>query len=160
MGNIISNDKADDSLPLSNGATDVLLSVFILAGSDLAQTDWQKEAIIWFAEHDQSIFGRGVVGFDIDEIAWQKDQFIEQQQFLLQVIDLALQRHHWDKLDYQPPHAHEYLIKLRELITSYTIEMIETDKHWQWYQAPTEFIKCAKHNVYEHANGCLICHDN
>src|SRR5215813_8151203 len=133
MANRFSNKKADDSFKIPNGATDVLLSVLLLAGSDLAQTPWEKEFITWLAGHDQGTFGLGMVGFDLDEIAWDPDRFVEQKAFLLRVIDTALQRHRWEILDYDPPYVHIDLAKLRDLIESYTIEMVESGKTWEWW---------------------------
>lgn len=160
MGNLITNKKADEWLNLSNGATDVLLSVLLLSGSDLATTEWEKELIIWLAEHDQYLYGRGVVGFDIDEIAWSTQDFDRQKAFFLKTIDLALQRHRWEVLDYDPPYAHEYLVTLRRLVEKYTVEMIVSTKQWDWFVEPEHLSKCPEHNVYIHANGCLICHDS
>src|SRR5262245_49071804 len=119
MANRISNKKADKSFKITNAATSVLMSVLLLAGSDLAQTTWEKEFVTWLAGHDQDIFGLGTVGFDIDEIAWDPHRFIEQKAFLLNVIDAALQRHRWDVLTYDPPYVHMDLASFRDLIEPY-----------------------------------------
>src|SRR5262245_16778192 len=126
MGNRIWNRKTGDSLKMQNGATDVLISVLILAGSDLAETVWEKEFVTWLGGRDQSVFGLGNVGFDIDDIAWDPDRFHEQKAFVLAVIDTALRRHRWEMLDYDPPHVHIDLAALRILVEKYTIEMVES----------------------------------
>jgi hypothetical protein len=74
MSNWICNEKANNELELSNGATDVLASVLILAGSDIVTTRWEQELVTWISEHDQSVFGSEVVGFDIDRIAWLRER--------------------------------------------------------------------------------------
>jgi hypothetical protein len=160
MGNRICNRKTGDSLKMQNGATDVFISVLLLAGSDLAETIWEKEFVTWLAGHDQSIFGLGVVGFDIDEISWDPAHFAEQKAFILAVIDTALRRHRWEILDYDPPHVHLDLAAFRILIEKYTIDMVESAKPWEWWGGePGPLAKCPKHVVYEHAHGCLLCHD-
>ncbi len=161
MGNLITNEKAgdDEFLQLSNGSTDVLLSVLLLSGSDLARTPWEVELVTWLAEHDQSVFGSGVVGFDLDDFAWSRDCFDAQRDFLLRMIELALQRHRWETLSYDPPLVAGHLARMKELVLAYRAEFVEVDKPWEWWSAPRRFDKCAKHAVYVHNHGCLLCHD-
>lgn len=162
MGNFITNTQAGASnyLKLSNGATTVVLSVLALAGSDLASTQWEKELMTWLTEHDQTIFGLGVVGFDIDEIAWSKAHLTDQKAFLLKVIDSASTKQRWAALSYDPPFALEQLKALRGLVETYMVDYIAADKHWNWWVEPESFEKCSLHQIYMHANGCLICHDS
>lgn len=160
MSNWISNEKAQIDMGLSNGATAVLLSLLLLAGSDLAETPWEQACITWLGERDQSIFGLGVVSFDIDELAWCKADFDRQKAFLLKTVDLALMRHRWDLLTYNPPAGADFLREFRRVVESYHREMIDSDKDWDWFQAPECFEKCPRHQVFQHANGCLICHDD
>lgn len=159
MSNWISNKKAQIEMGLSNGATAVLLSLLLLAGSDLAETPWEQACITWLSEQDQSIFGLGVVSFDLDQVAWQRADFDRQKAFLLRTVDLALMRHRWELLDYDPPAGPDFLREFRSVLESYDSEMIDSDKDWDWFQAPERFEKCPQHQVFQHANGCLICHD-
>jgi hypothetical protein len=160
MGNRIWNRKTGDSLKMQNGATYVFISVLLLAGSDLAETLWEKEFVTWLGGRDQSIFGLGNVGFDIDDIAWSPGRFDEQKEFIMAMIDTALRRHRWEMLDYDPPYVHIDLAALRTLIEKYTIEMAESAQPWKrWLGEPESLSKCPKHDVYEHAHGCLLCHD-
>ena len=39
--------------------------------------------MVWLAEHDQEVFGSGMVGFDLDDIGWEAEQFRVQQGFVL-----------------------------------------------------------------------------
>ena len=48
MGNIIS--FKDDSICISNGATDVFINLIALSGSELAKTDSEKRLIIWIIQ--------------------------------------------------------------------------------------------------------------
>ena len=83
MSNIISNTRYNynDYLKISNGATDVLIDILVLSGSSLAQTQWQKELIIFFASKNQEIKGLGCVSFDISDLGWEMDHFDEQKKF-------------------------------------------------------------------------------
>jgi len=159
MANLISNEAAGLGLPLSNGATDVLLSVLVLAGSDLALTTWEQELVTWLAEHDQTILGIGMVSFDVHEIAWTCDRFDDEKAFLLKTIDQALTRHRWDALGYDPPYAHQYLSTFRTLVQAVELESIRPDSTWEWLQRPEAMVKCSRHEVYVHASGCLLCND-
>lgn len=162
MGNRITNNKAGDDtgLKMSNGSTSVFISVLLLSGSDLATTLWQRELVCWLAEHDQSIFGRGVVGFDLDEIAWDRETFLEQKAFFLKMIDTALARHRWEALDYDPPFVEGQLKEFRALIENYQLEFVEPNKVWDWNLKKASFSKCPVHQVYLHAEGCAICNDD
>ena len=161
MGNRITNKKAGDDtgLKMSNGATAVLISVLLLSGSDLASTQWERELVCWLAERDQSIIGVGVVGFDLDDIAWNRETFLEQKAFFLKMIDTALTRHRWNALDYDPPFVEGQLKQLRTMVENYRLEFVEPGKEWDWWLKADGFDKCPIHQVYLHAEGCAICND-
>lgn len=93
-GNLITNERRAGSTPLqmSNGLTSIILDVLVIAGSDLA-TEWEKKIVYWLALHDQSLNGIGCVGFDIEEMGWERDDFDTQKRFILAIIDSALGRH-------------------------------------------------------------------
>jgi hypothetical protein len=59
VSNVISNDLAGAATRMSNGNTDVLLSVLLLAGSDLAETGWEVALMVRLAEHDHTVRGCG-----------------------------------------------------------------------------------------------------
>ena len=162
MGNLITNNKApgEPYLKLSNGSTAVLISVLLLSGSDMARDDWERSLVTWLGEHDQSIFGRGVVGFDLDQIAWESGRFAEQQAFVLAIIDRAIERHRWELLDYDPPFVQDQLRVLRSLVEQYQVEFVEGLRQWNWRARPERFEKCPIHQVYMHAYGCAICNDS
>ena len=60
---------------MSNGLTSVVISTLVLAASALAQTDRQRELAVWFASHDQGVFGLGMVGLDVSDLPWRADTF-------------------------------------------------------------------------------------
>jgi len=163
MSNTISNNRFNKNnyLKLSNGATDVLIDVLVLSGSSLAQTRWQKELIIFLSLNDQEIKGQGCVGFDISDLGWEKDHFENQKKFLLKVIDSALKKKNWGKLNYKPTEEYiSYLRRFREMIVNYSKILVEPRDILKWNKEfnKIELKKCVKHNVYMHPFGCKICH--
>jgi hypothetical protein len=96
MANSITNDA---SLKMSNGGTSVFLSVLLLAGSDFAESEWEKHLMYWLAEKD---IGGGVVGFDVAEIPWRSSTFYEQKQFVLEMIGRASQQYRWNVIECDP----------------------------------------------------------
>ena len=161
MGNLITANRLGPGvyLQLSNGATAVLQSVLLLAGSDLAQTPWEIDFMRFLADRDQDIFGLGMVGFDLADIAWSSADFAQQKNFVLHVIDRAQARHRWDTLTYDPPFVSNSLDGLRSLLQRWCVDHIVEHATWDLW-APTELpSKCPQHVVYLNAQGCLICHD-
>ena len=146
MGNMIADRAAGASMKLSNGSTDVFLSVLLLAGSDLAETAWQVELMVWLAAHDQALRGGGTVGFDLADIPWDPDDFTAQRDFLLRTVDLAATGHRWEALGYDAPFARGHLDEFRALVAG--MEPV----------AALEHAKCPVHDVYVHDHGCLLCH--
>jgi hypothetical protein len=171
MANYVSLDKLDlPDLQMSNGGTTVFLSVLLLAGSDLASNDWQKTLMVWLAEKDQGVIGSGIVGFDLSQIKWDTASFLEQQSFLLSVIDLALTRYRWEALGYKPgpdtnqPWVLDYLREFKTLVQEFKPEFIEA-RDWDFYVQEISYQKCPKHQIYLHSlksdplECCLICND-
>jgi len=52
-----------DELKLSNGGTDVFFDVLTLAGCDLAETAWEQNLVLYFADGHR--LGFGTAGFDL-----------------------------------------------------------------------------------------------
>ncbi|MGG3284549.1 hypothetical protein [Paenibacillus solani] len=105
MGNtIVLNSNRENIKPLSmtNTLTAVFLEVLVLSGSMAANTNREKEFIIWLAQRDQEVVGMGTVGFDIDELPWTIDNFTKEKEFLIEVLDKAIGGQVWSKLNYEP----------------------------------------------------------
>ncbi|WP_063832304.1 MULTISPECIES: hypothetical protein [Streptomyces] len=102
-------------LDLRNGATEVLVEVLMLAVTALAREDWHHVFAAELARQDQNLMGRGVVGLDLDELDWGADPE-RNRAFALAVVDLALTRHRWDELGYDPPYAEGYLRTFRLMV--------------------------------------------
>ncbi len=163
MANVVSNKKAnpENFLQLSNGGMSVLIDILSLVGTRLANSYWEKECITWITTHDQGVFGLGMVGFDIDDIAWSIDceEFEQQKSFLLEVIARANSKGDWHLLDYEPPYASEYLSKLEKLIKSYKCQHVK-EKQWDDSLFPDIIGEtCPKHGVFLHIEGCVLCNN-
>ena len=169
MGNIIRlNDKqpAEEWLSMSNGCTDVLLDVLVLAGSALAEKDSEKEQVVWLAQHDQNVVGLGTVGFDITEMPWTKADFASQQVFMLRCIAAAREKLWWEKLEYEP---HEELLMpqldtFESFIRSMTEELVDENERLEWLAEADDddpqlngFPVCRKHQVLRSWCGCRFC---
>ena len=105
MLNMISFDgytePDDDSLLMSNGGTDVFISILALSGAGIARTESEKRLMVFLSERDQ-IIGGGCVGFEIVEMPWDRGTFETDKRFLMQVIQGARNRSGWERLDYCP----------------------------------------------------------
>lgn len=162
MGNLITNQAInDDVIKMSNGLTSVFIEVICLAGSDIAIVDYQKDLMIWFAQHDSNLLGSGAVGFDIQNMIWYKDIFELQKKFTLEVVDQAMKKKKWNLLPHQPSDI--ILPKLSEfhqMILAFCEEHIdpnEIEPVSDFDGDVVRYSKCPTHHVYLHWSGCMIC---
>jgi hypothetical protein len=159
MSNAISHRARPDlpSLEMNNGLTSVVLSVLVLAGSRLANVPWQQQMVIWLSSHDQSIYGLGMVDFDLAELPWRAEIFWEQKSFLLEVVTRAENQTDWERLSYQPHHewVMNALEQLRGLVQAFVAEDVPLESAVVEFQA----VICPKHQVLQHEFGCLLCND-
>lgn len=109
------------ALSLSNGGTAVFVDVLMLAVSDLADSVWEYRFATLLTLQDQGVMGRGAVGFDLEDIDWGRSpgEWAAAKGFVLRVLDLALRRHRWDELGYEPPFAEGYLRQYRETVEAF-----------------------------------------
>lgn len=155
-------------LKMSNGGTSVFINVLCLSGGRIAETESQKRFMVFFAEKNQSIFGRGAVDFYIEEMPWDKASFDEDKAFLLRVIDGAKNKFGWETLRYQPNEefVNEYLETFQKLIEHMNADDIIESSLTEWLSEAGEndpvkcgFPKCRIHNAYISAYGCQVCAD-
>lgn len=169
MGNRITNARndttmahLDHSLKMSNGLTAVFIELLAISASQLAQTEREIDLAIWLAKHDQAIFGSGTVGFDISEIPWSRNDFENEQGFLLRVIDAARMKKGWELLDYQPNEAFvdAALHHFRALIEDFSIGFVSEGNLAEWQEIkPSPVTRCPRHQVYHHWQGCVVCNN-
>jgi hypothetical protein len=145
-----------DALGLSNGGTDVLFDVLTLAGCDLAETAWEQNLVLHFADGHR--VGRGIAGFDLSEIPWTADWRAEKE-FFLRMIDTAADGHGWDRLRYDPPYAAKWLSVYRAMVAGFIPVPAAAAREADWVTAPREELlaRCGLHGLYQGEEGCRLC---
>ena len=164
MGNIVKYGARPDlgCIQMSNGLTAVFVGTLALAASKLAMSDSERQLAAWVASHDQGVFGLGIVGFDVSELPWQCETFTADRGFLLSLISAARARTGWERLDYQPLEAwlQPALDAFRTFVEAFKIEHACRDEGQVWrYGQPLHSALCPIHQIYLHAHGCVLCHD-
>ena len=165
MVNVITSIKVNNqTILMSNLNTSHFLKTICLGGADIAIENYQKDLMIWFAQHDWNIRGLGCEGFDVCEIIWDKQRFNEQKKFILKVIDSTIDKTNWDLLHYTPPEEWLFgkLSDFRIMINNFNEEHIEPDEEEELFAFDDKvrlYEKCDKHKVYKHWYGCIICDD-
>lgn len=174
MGNTIGlNNKNRNNikpLSMSNTLTAIFLEALVLSGSMTANTNREKELIIWLAQRDQEVVGIGTVGFDIDELPWTTESFIAEKQFLLKALDNAISGFEWSKLSYEP--NNEMVIRrldhFKKMIIEFEVNDVDEQQYLDWIEnndqdetptIPRGYPKCEKHNILLSCHGCLICNN-
>ncbi|GGQ43425.1 hypothetical protein BKA00_002319 [Actinomadura coerulea] len=146
------------NLNLSNGGTDVFFDVLTLAGCALAESAWESNLVLLFADGHR--IGRGTDGFDLNELPWTANWPAEKA-FLLRVVDLAMTRHGWDLLAYQPPFAPDYLRRYRAMVDGWRapipVRTPATRPDWTVPPPPEYLERCPKHALYNGMLGCRLC---
>ncbi|MFJ9420376.1 hypothetical protein ACIRPT_40445 [Streptomyces sp. NPDC101227] len=120
MGNVFGGG-GEQSLYLSNGGTQAFIDVLMLAVSDLADDAWDYRFAALLTLQDQNVMGRGAVGFNLQDIAWgaTPQEHTRSKDFVLRATALALRRHRWRELGYDPPFARDYLYQFKAMVESF-----------------------------------------
>lgn len=165
MGIIVNHGVRHDLpiLAMSNGLTSVFVGVLAIAMSALAKSELEKYIAVWVASHDQAIFGRGVVDFDVCDAPWSLGTFKTDKKFMLNAIQAAASKLDWDRLGYSPsePSVLQSLATFQMLVENFLEDDILPASEWAWQFGvePGKFEQCAKHGVYLHSHGCVLCND-
>jgi hypothetical protein len=163
MCRVSNSFTADGSPPgaglrLSNGGTDVFFDVLTLAGSALAETAWEHNLVLHFADGHR--VSRGASGFDLGELPWTSNWRAEQA-FFLTMIDTALGRHGWDRLRYDPPYATADLAAYRAMVAQFKPVPVTTRSpdwgDWSTAPGPELLARCPAHDVVRGELGCRLC---
>ncbi|MGW0733049.1 hypothetical protein [Streptomyces sp. NPDC002851] len=150
-------------LDLTNGGTEVFVETLTLAVSDLAEEPWHYRFAALLTRQDQNVMGRGVVGFRLEDIDWGST--IEQQarakDFVLRATSLALRRHRWEELGYEPPYAEQYLWQFHAMVEAY--EPGSAPRLDGEFPGPGEaaIACCVRHRLLSALpmwDGCVFCH--
>ncbi|WP_329089870.1 hypothetical protein OG979_36355 [Actinomadura citrea] len=145
-------------LYLSNGGTDVFFDVLTLAGCALAESVWESNLVLLFADGHR--LGRGTDGFDLNSLPWTADWPAEKA-FLLRVLDLAMTRHGWGLLTYEPPFALDYLRRYRAMVDGWPAPVAvgtpAARPDWSVPPPPGFLERCPEHGIYQGMLGCRLC---
>ncbi|MBW5421657.1 hypothetical protein GKQ77_08760 [Streptomyces sp. BG9H] len=160
MGNVFKG--SGQHLYLSNGGTEVLIDVLMLAVSDLADAEWDYRFAALLTLQDQNVMGRGAVGFDLGDIAWgaSTGQRARSKDFVLRTVALALGRHRWSELGYDPPFARDYLLQFETMVKSFV--PTNDSQLGEGFPSPEEraVASCTRHRILSalpHWEGCFLC---
>jgi hypothetical protein len=146
---------------MNNGLTAAFFNVLVIAGTQLAERDWEKRLVFWMAQHDQSLVGLGTVGFDVADMGWTIDDFSRQKRFVLSLIEAAATGWVWDKLPFKPREdwLPDSLRHFGMLVHDFEPSGIKASGiTWRPSDLPTHGI-CEIHQAYLHERGCIICND-
>ena len=144
MGNRIGLPRTGADIYLSNMGTTALLIMLVLSGTAIAGTEGEKNLVVFLAERDQTYRGLGVVGFDLNEMPWDRDAFEDQVRFMIRVVDGALARTNWDKVQNFTPNIEQYaplLESLKSMLSDLRLVDIEISE----WAPPAEYIICDDH---------------
>lgn len=160
VGNVFGG--GEQSLYLSNGGTEVLVEVLMLAVSDLAVDVWDYRFAALLTLQDQNVMGRGAVGFDLQDIAWGTTPRgrARSKDFVLRATTLALSRHRWSELGYEPPFAQDYLLRFKAMVEAF--EPAAGTHLAGGFPGPEEraVASCPQHRILSalpHWDGCFLC---
>ncbi|MGG2463467.1 hypothetical protein ACO0M4_27290 [Streptomyces sp. RGM 3693] len=160
MGNVFGG--GDKSLYLSNSGTEVFIDLLMLAVSDLADDVWDYRFAALLTLQDQNVMGRGAVGFDLQDIAWGTTPRgrARSKDFVLRATTLALSRHRWSELGYDPPFARDHLYQFKAMVESFApaddIHLVGD------FPGPDEraMASCSQHQILSalpYWEGCFLC---
>jgi len=158
------NDPQEEQVSISDTGTNVLLTVLVLAGSALAETDSQRRLIVWLAEQK---LNEGVcAGFSLSDMPWDAESFEADRQFMVRTADAASQKTGWQTLNYWP-NAKALMPMLgwfRKGFVRLKAADIDPARLTHWLSEQNEddpvlngFPRCKKHKAYLTWNGCIAC---
>jgi len=146
MGNSFHLLKIVQSLNVSNARTQALLEMLVLCGTARANSDAEKNLIVFLAGRDQSRCGDGLAGFEINAMPWEILEFEAQRRFIADVVDDALARTDWSKLDYEPsPEVFAPVLKtFKEMVEKLECCEIAPNRDWT---PPDAYVVCERHSM-------------
>ena len=169
LSNIIGYPQRQElpELNLEDRKLHILCSVLALASCSLCTTPSQRDIAFFFSSRDLRVLGAGMGGFDLGELPWG-DKVEADQQYLDRVCNAALRGAGWERLNYYPDT--QWLLPaiefFRQLVSQFRAEHIgDPDPTLRDLrlepilhdQRPDAEERCARHKVYLHRHGCLLC---
>ncbi len=160
VGNVFGGGQ--QSLYLSNGGTEVFVGTLMLAVSELAEEEWDFRFAALLTLQDQNVMGRGAVGFELRDIAWGATprERSRAKDFVLRATELALSRHRWSDLGYEPSFAPDHLSRFLAMVESF--EPTAAARLADGFPGPGEqaCASCIRHRILSalpYWDGCFLC---
>lgn len=149
-------------LEMTNGGTAVFVDVLTLAVSTLAHEPWHLRFAALLALQDQNVMGRGTVGFGLAELDWGRTppERAAAKDFLLRVLDLALSRHRWTELTYDPLRAEGCLRTYRAMVEEFDPATARPDAGTMPGPEEAAMASCVRHRVLNALpfwDACVFC---
>ncbi|MFI1286808.1 hypothetical protein ACH4U5_39725 [Streptomyces sp. NPDC020858] len=149
-------------LEMTNGGTAVFVDVLMLAVSALARAPWDFRFAALLTLQDQNVMGRGVVGFGLAELEWgdTPQERAAAKGFLLRVLDLALSRHRWEELTYEPPRVEGHLRTYRSMVEAFDPECAKAGTSVLPGPDEAAMASCVRHRVLDALpfwEACVFC---
>ncbi|MFG2617547.1 hypothetical protein ACGFXC_07955 [Streptomyces sp. NPDC048507] len=149
-------------LEMTNGGTAVFVDVLVLAVCALARRTWDFRFAALLTLQDQNVMGRGVVGFGLAELDWgdTPQERATAKDFVLRVLDLALSRHRWEELGYEPARAEEYLRTYRAMVEGFDPATARTGAGVLPGPGEAAVASCVRHRVLDALpfwRACVFC---
>ena len=93
-----------------------------------------------------------LVGSSVAVTRWQ-------QEFVLHVLDRALDRHGWERLHYAPVGVRDHLLAFRPMLARFTPRPTSGSPRGDWTVSPPVHgvDRCARHHVFRGEYGCRLC---
>lgn len=141
---------------------DLLIDLLCIKGSELASTDFEKDLVIWIAQHDSDIMGSGATGFDICEMPWNIDTFEDQKNFIFNVLHDMLKEAEWKAniSDEAWIVLKGFILNMTALIENFNLNHVDVENQlpiFEFDNGYEKYNKCEIHGVYYHSLGCVIC---
>lgn len=165
-------EPLEDGVHLNAGFMSAMLVQLVLSGSRLSKNRREEEIVVWLAEHDETVWGRGCNDFGIRQMPWTKAGHEEEKKFVIKMVEGAKNRLGWETLgeEFKPTEEvvkiyEENLDKLAKLVGKMTVKEVNEEGYRQWVEdkemSPGVFAdgfkKCPKHGVWLYWHGCIAC---
>jgi hypothetical protein len=165
MANLISLRKTVTNIRVNNQIMQTLLEMLVFSGTAHALTDTEKNLIVFLAQLDQTYRGTGMSSFYLNELPWKSDSLFQGQvDFMISVVDDAIARTHWDRLEDFTPEREVYTPRLEclgRMLAQLDSEDVEPSRFYRKWGPPDAYLICERHQMLKYQVGsdyyCIHC---
>jgi hypothetical protein len=123
MGCVFSNARIGHELAVPRLVAARAIAAAAAAAAAAAGDRWQRELAAWLAAHARAVMG-GHAGFDVGDLAWTPDHFLEQQRFVVEAIADAAAREAGD--------VRFALDRMAALVAGHDRAWVVVGRRWDW----------------------------